>query len=376
MKTRLSSSSTRATPPTPGSPSPQQKGSGGEMTRSQPWIRSAGYDGLLILAPPFLALLVVLTLPATYRHSAAMPLLAWVVLVVGIDVAHVYGTLFQTYFDPVKLRQRRTLLAVVPVACYAAGVALHSLGGLVFWRVLAYLAVFHFIRQQYGFLRIYGRHEARAPGRWLATALIYYATLYPLLYWHFSPARHFSWFVEGDFVQLDWAAGRTGATVLYGGLIAAYAARECWQWQRTRTFNLPRNLLLAGTLVSWFVGIVLFNGDLTFTLLNVVSHGIPYLALVWAGGPQPAGSPAPARRGAWAGRYGLAVFLGAVLLLAFLEEGLWDGLVWREHGAVFGWFRQLPAVGRPVLLTWLVPLLALPQSTHYVLDGFIWRRRK
>jgi hypothetical protein len=25
---------------------------------------------------------------------------------------------------------------------------------------------------------------------------------------------------------------------------------------------------------------------------------------------------------------------------------------------------------------WLVPLLALPQSTHYVLDGFIWRRKK
>ena len=23
-----------------------------------------------------------------------------------------------------------------------------------------------------------------------------------------------------------------------------------------------------------------------------------------------------------------------------------------------------------------MPLLALPQSTHYVLDGFIWRRRK
>jgi hypothetical protein len=24
---------------------------------------------------------------------------------------------------------------------------------------------------------------------------------------------------------------------------------------------------------------------------------------------------------------------------------------------------------------WLVPLLALPQATHYVLDGFIWRRK-
>ena len=341
----------------------------------QPWIRSARYDGLLVLAPPFLALLVVLGLPAPYRHSGAMPLLAWVALVVLIDVAHVYGTLFQTYFDPVKRRQRRVLLALVPLACYAVGVALHSLGGLVFWRALAYLAVFHFIRQQYGFLRIYNRQEADAPGRWLATALVYYATIYPLLYWHFSPGRNFSWFVEGEFLQRDWPAGRAVATVLYVLLIAAYVAREAWRWHRTRAFNVPRNLLLAGTLVSWYVGIVLFNGDLAFTLLNVVSHGIPYLALVWAGGPKPAqAAPAPTpRRGAWAGRYGLAVFIGAVMLFAFLEEGLWDGLVWREHGAVFGWFQQLPAVASPARLMWLVPLLALPQATHYVLDGFIWR---
>lgn len=346
------------------------------MLSPQPWIRSPRYDGLLILAPPFLALLVVLMLPAPYRHSAAMPLLAWVALVVLIDVAHVYGTLFQTYFDPLKRRQRRTLLWVVPVVCYGAGVALHSLGGLVFWRVLAYLAVFHFIRQQYGFLRIYGRWEAPAAGRWLGTALIYCATLYPLLWWHLSPGRNFNWFVDGEFVQADWPAARTAATVLYVGLIAAYAGREAYFWHRTHRLNLPRNLLLGGTLVSWYAGIVWFNGDLAFTLLNVVSHGVPYLALVWHGGPRGPQVPAPPRRGAWAGRYGLAVFLGAVVLFAFLEEGLWDGLVWREHGRVFAWFQHLPTVASPALLMWLVPLLALPQSTHYVLDGFIWRRGK
>ena len=27
------------------------------------------------------------------------------------------------------------------------------------------------------------------------------------------------------------------------------------------------------------------------------------------------------------------------------------------------------------LKVFLVPLLALPQATHYVLDGFVWRRR-
>lgn len=342
----------------------------------QPWIRSARYDGVLILAPPFLALLVVLVLPAPYRSTAQMPLLAWLGLVVLIDVAHVYGTLFQTYFDPVRRRQRQTLLWVVPLGCYGAGVALYSLGGLAFWRTLAYLAVFHFIRQQYGFLRIYGRGEAPAPGRWLATALVYYATIYPLLHWHLSPGRHFNWFIEGEFVQVDWPLGRLLATLLYAGLIGAYTVREAVVWYRSRTLNLPRNLLLAGTLVSWYAGIVWFNGDLAFTLLNVVSHGIPYLALVWNGGPTAPHTPRPARRGAWAGKYGLLVFLLAVAGFAYLEEGLWDGLVWREHGEAFGWFQQLPEVAESAGLVWLVPLLALPQATHYVLDGFIWRKTK
>lgn len=342
---------------------------------AQPWIRSARYDGLLILAPPFLALLLVMALPPRYRATEELPLLAWVGLVLLIDVAHVYGTLFQTYFDPVRRRERRLLLWVAPLACYTVGVALHSLGGLWFWRVLAYLAVFHFIRQQYGFLRLYARHEAPAPGRWLATASIYAATLYPLVYWHLSPPRNFNWFIDGDFVQIDWPLGRHLATGLYLALLAAYLGSEIWLWRRTRTFNWPRNLLLAGTAISWYAGIVWFNGDLAFTLLNVVSHGIPYLALVWQGRPASAATALVLRRGVWAGKYGLLIFLGLIAGFAYLEEGLWDGLVWREHASVFGWFQQLPTVSQAVWLTWLVPLLALPQSTHYVLDGFIWRRQ-
>ncbi len=337
---------------------------------AQPWIRSPRYDGWLILAPPFVALLVVLALPAHFRQSAEFPLLAWVGVVLLIDVAHVYGTLFQTYFDPQQRRQRGRLLVLAPLACYVGGVLLHAAGALVFWRALAYLAVFHFIRQQYGFLRLYARHEAPRPGRWLSTALIYAATLYPLLYWHLSPPRNFNWFVSGDFVQHDWPLGRQVATSLYVGLLLAYLGHEAWLYYRTRVLNVPRNLLLGGTALAWYMGIVVFNGDLAFTLLNVVSHGVPYLALVWSRRPAQA-----VGRGWWAGRYGLLLFGGAIALFAFLEEGLWDGLVWREHGSVFGWFQQLPTVAEPTLLMWLVPLLALPQSTHYVLDGFIWRRQ-
>lgn len=134
------------------------------------------------------------------------------------------------------------------------------------------------------------------------------------------------------------------------------------------------NLLLLGTAASWYVGIVLFNGDLAFTLLNVVAHGIPYLALVWITS-QPAAAPDhKTLRHWWHGRYGVGLFLGLLFGLAYLEEGIWDGLVWREHAGVFSLFQQLPSVSDSLTLALLVPLLALPQATHYVLDGFIWRR--
>ncbi|NVO31997.1 hypothetical protein [Hymenobacter lapidiphilus] len=346
---------------------------------SQPWIRSARFDGLWILAPPFLALVMVAALPPTLRTAAAMPLWAWVGLVVLIDVAHVYSTLFRTYFDKARRQRFGTLLWAVPLGCYVVGVGLHALGGsLWFWRVLAYTAVFHFVRQQYGFLRLYSRFEPEAPGRHLDAILVYAATLYPLLWWHLSPPRNFNWFVEGDFVQHDWPAGRLLLGVLYLGLLATYLLKEARQWHRTKQLNWPRNLLLLGTAASWYVGIVVFNADLVFTLLNVVAHGIPYLALVWissqTSASKPASKPAAQQPNWWQGRYGVLLFLGSLIAFALLEEGLWDGLVWREHAAVFGWFQQLPALADSAALTLLVPLLALPQATHYVLDGFIWRR--
>jgi hypothetical protein len=337
----------------------------------QPWIQSARFDGWLILAPPFAALVVVALLPARLRTGADVPLAAWVALVLLVDVAHVYSTLFRTYLDRQRRRRLTALLVAVPLACWGVGAAVYGATGAGgFWRVLAYAAVWHFVRQQYGFLRLYNRHEPDSPGKQLDEILIYAATLYPLAWWHLAPPRQFSWFVPGDFVQLDWPAGRLALTALYAVLWALYLGKEIRAARRGHPLNWPRTLLLVGTAASWLVGIVWFDADLVFTLLNVVAHGVPYLALVWAGRT----TAAPARPSRLRLLSAVLGFLGLIVALAWLEEGLWDGLVWREHAAVFGWFQALPHITHPLVLTWLVPLLAVPQATHYVLDGFIWKR--
>lgn len=128
-------------------------------------------------------------------------------------------------------------------------------------------------------------------------------------------------------------------------------------------------------MLSWYFGIVYFNGDLAFTLLNVVSHGVPYMALVWLHGRKQYVHAQHGNRFLRRvfGRFGLLLFLCIVFLLAFLEEGLWDIAVWQEHGSVFGTATMPKFHLSNQALSIIVPMLALPQVTHYILDGFIWK---
>lgn len=338
-------------------------------------------ESIFILLPPFLALLVVALFPAVFKNSDQMPVACWAILIVMIDVAHVYGTLFRTYFNPSAFRQQHPLFIAIPILCYIVGVLFYMYSAGLFWRVLAYLAVFHFIRQQYGFMRIYSRKEKQgAIFRLIDTVAIYTSTIYPLLYWHFSGQhKNFNWFVDGDFMLTKSAWVLTFSRGAYFVIIGGYVIKEAWQSVKNRRFNIPKNVLIAGTFLSWYFGIVYYNGDMAFTTLNVVSHGIPYMALVWLNERQRYKTASEQKTAllklTFSTYGGVIIFAGLLVLFAYVEEGLWDGLVWKEHGSVFRIFSLLPTVSANLALALLVPLLALPQSTHYVLDGFIWKLR-
>ena len=346
----------------------------------QPWIYSARVDGAFILAPALLVTALVILLKSRIEQIDELPLWLWATLVVGVDVGHVYSTLFRTYVDAEERSARQSLYVLVPLGCWVVGALLYSVDAIWFWRALAYLAVFHFVRQQYGFMMIYGRLEKKGDlARRLDQATIYAATLFPLLYWHTHLPRNFSWFVEGDFAPIDLPLIGDAAAVLYLLLLAAYVVKEARIYVTERTFNLPKNLLLAGTVVSWFTGIVYMNSDLAFTATNVVAHGVPYIALIWIYGHNRGEATPRARifdripyRALFSPRMA-PIYLAILVALAYVEEGLWDGFIWTEHRGLFHLFRVLPEANDHALLSWLVPLLALPQMTHYVLDAYIWR---
>lgn len=332
--------------------------------RGLPWLFSPTVDLFAFLGSALIALGLLAVGAQLGWLESDTPEWMWVAAILMIDVAHVYSTGFRVYFDRDELKRRPWLYGLTPLFALLIGAAVYSESSIYFWRTLAYLAVFHFVRQQYGWVALYRARENDQGriGWWIDATAIYMATIYPLTYWHAHLPRNFWWFLTGDFASLPiWFA--SVMEPLYWIALGVYAIRSSYRAIALGQRNPGKDLVVLTTAVCWYVGIITFNSDYAFTVTNVIIHGVPYMVLVYwysIKGKPTKTSHVPR----------IVSFLGIVWVLAYLEEMFWDCGVWRERSWLFG------SAWDSGHFEWiLVPLLAVPQITHYVLDGFIWRRR-
>ena len=346
-------------------------------TPSSKWLFSAPVDLAVFGGTAGLALVLVALAPQLgIGHDA--PEWSWIAGVLLVDVAHVWSTAFIVYLDPAEWRRRPAVYAGVPIATFLAGIAIYAGGGeAAFWRVIAYLAVFHFIRQQYGWIMMYRARigERARLGRWLDGATVYVATIYPVVWWHTRLPRGFSWMRNGDFVSGMPERVADVAWVVYVALLAAYAVRAIVQIVTRRPVSWGKHLVMATTVACWYVGIIGTNSDYAFTVTNVLVHGVPYMALVYvyarsAARERESAGGLSARMIGQRRLRGLVVFLATLWLIAYVEEMIWDRAIWHDRSWLFGAGIE---IGGGAMI--LAPLLAGPQLTHYVLDGFLWRRK-
>ena len=323
--------------------------SGSSAATTRRWLVSPAFDLGLCSGPALLAFVAALLL----APGAELGLVGWLALVVAVDVAHVYASLYRTYLDPVERAERPGLLTAVPLASLVGCSLLYAASPAGFWTVLAYLAVFHFVRQQVGFVALYRFFEglpAHSLDARVERGAVYALTLFPVLWWHAHLPRAFDWFLPGDFLPGLPAALLPPAGALAAAVVVAHVVLRL----RSGRWAPGRDLWLLVTGLCWFGGIVLTNGDAAFTLTNVLLHGVPYAALVaWVGRRTWAVEGSGPARAGWFGGAGLLAFVGLLLGLALLEEGLWDALVWHDHEALFGawsppaWLPALRPVARP-----------------------------
>lgn len=349
-----------------------EEAAGSESTQAGPgrWIVSSRVDLTMILLP-FLITLVVLGSPKPDKVS----LLAFLFLVVAFDVAHVWATVYISYLDR-EIFSRRKLLFILPIPLtILVSYRLHLHSPVLFWSLMAYVAIHHFASQQYGFVALYKFRagERSAFDRYLDKWTLWVGALGPILWWH-TTQQKFDWFGHGEIFLVPLAPGlRVEVFVLMGTFAAVYVLRQLMHaWQGT--FNLPKNLWMLGSWVSWSLGIGMADHPLVSLACINLYHGIPFLVLVWyrcnrhwaareAEGETPPGS----RLVAWLSRTKhLWAFYGILLLLSLVEEGLWERLIWGNY------LTRVEGLGNHAISLG-VAVLSTPQIVHYYLDAWLWK---
>ena len=190
-----------------------------------------------------------------------------------------------------------------------------------------------------------------------------------MIYWFSTKNLKYNRFFNDEFICIDNPTVLKTAQFLYFTIIGLYVI-HVMKSIITKKINLPKHLLIIGTIVSWYLSIVYYNNDLIFTLFNVITHGIPYMALVYFTEIKSKNTNFKFlgnlnTKNSW--KYHILV----LLIIAFIEELIWEITHWQENFEFTNEF----LVNQKYLWFW-IPLLALPQLTHYILDGFIWKNKK
>jgi hypothetical protein len=352
---------------------------------AQNWILNPLQDSLFIIAAPLLAL--GLALLSFGWLGAAAATTAILVVHVVFTVAHHLPTFIRAYGDLELLRRYRWSLLLAPVVpltfalgalawINARGLPLETF--LYLYIMLALWDPWHFLRQHYGFMRIYDRHNA-APRKLAARMDLILCA---------------SWFVFIMLASGEW----------FAGLLEDLNARV----QVPLALALPLGVLPAATTFARDFALFATAGYLVYLFvcwrrgwfvslpklaLAAITFAVMYVAYApneWMASIEPQ----------WSFKVGFAA-IGIVHMTQYLAI-VWRynrGLAKSETRARAGWFRGVHARGGLVLAAvyvvvclaygsgltqvhesrWLMSLLLAIGFTstllHYYFDGFIWKVR-
>jgi hypothetical protein len=327
------------------------------------WVRGASFDFVFVIGVTLLAL-------ASGAVVTMRP--EWFPIVLFLDLwllgyHHVISTFTRLSFDKDSLREHRFLVLVLPWIVLAGTVLVGmTLGMWALATVYLYWQWFHYTRQSYGIVRIYGRKvgdidsfDAR-----LRNWVLYLTPLWGIAWRSYQDPDYFLGAPVYCLPVPLWAVYTLGTAALLATSI--WAVRLVWASLQGR-LHVALELYLLTHLVIFVTGYVLIeNVDHGWLVLNVW-HNAQYILIVWMynnnrfkKGVEPQHVFLSSLSQSHA--FNVACYFGVCLGLTTLVYGF---LHWVLH---------------------LAPLAALPLSAmviyqtinfhHYIVDGIIWKVRK
>jgi hypothetical protein len=342
------------------------------------WIFSKQIDSWLFLATPFFFGLISLIglFVVNDADSGSLPilLLAMVWLILAFDTGHIFTTVFRAGVFPGAPRPPLGSHFLVPSLLLIANLTVCRFFGFrIFLFLFAQLNIFHFIRQQYGFMAIYRRND-RLQNAWtrrLDALVVHCSTIVPLFFLYQN--KNVGWWgpetvyhppVIPEFNSLVISAMVT--------LALLYLIKEIYFSVKSGQVNWPKNLVVLSTALVWSEGAYIANkGLLSLAMIGVTgTHVFQYTGLIWFYGRKSIADGArPPPRLAWLTPLfsigGIALYIGIIVFIG------WFYPLQKPPMAASNSYWKAISLWKAVF----VAIYFAPTQWHFIMDGFIWRGR-
>jgi hypothetical protein len=316
------------------------------------YIVSPGFDWLFFIGSPVLAIAAVhaalQVFPAASIQSSVLTYMA---------LGHHVPTFLRAYGDADEFRRNRFRLIAIPLCILPAVWLMYLLDS----RLLAMIFLwdqYHFVRQQYGFMRIYDAKVGNIPtsannlDQWLCfswfIAILAFSDFYAFGYTHS--------FFEFGLTLPDWTGVmlRRGSLAVAGVVSILYLGNLLRSLAYGEPIALLKLCITLTTYGSWAYAYAVLSDPLTSYTISALFHCLQYDALAWV----------YSRKKAVANEGG-----------GFFRAVHAPGRLWLYVTAILAYpvFSQLVGVVSPAAI-YVVNLAT--GAVHYYFDSFIWRVRR
>jgi len=351
----------------------------------QDWVLNPVQDWLLIIAAPVLVVAAALLLFRLFDAAQATTLILTVHVV--FTVAHHLPTFIRVYGDVELLRRYRWRFVLAPALPVAFSVSLllflntHQYPLEYFLYAYIFLALWdpwHFLRQHYGFMRIYDR--ANTAPRVLAARMDWWLCATWFVFIMLASGAWLAGILEDLnatapipallMLPLQWLPRLTDGLGTMAVLVSvAYAVYTAWCWRNGYFISVAKLALCAATFGAmyfayapnpWMLSLApAWSFKVGFAAIGLV-HMTQYLAVVWRYNRRLAAQPGRARSGWFARLHARGGWLTVAAYVA----------VCIAYGEV---------ITTPQTNDWIMSALLAVGFTstllHYYFDGFIWKVR-
>ncbi len=352
------------------------------MNRSQPWIHSWYVDSLCFFLIPLTFLFLAFFKLPPFNMIVPGQFSYAILVVLFIDWGHIFAQYHRIYSNPLEEKRLKIIyplsyLLMIPLVA----VVVHMTDSILIDTLLVYFVIFHFIKQHFGFMKVYSKTDGQKSRResLTETILFYSSMAAPVLLWHVKGIGYdFKWtmrFWKPAFLEfLIWPV-----FALYAVSFVLYVIDEYKRTKRNELFNIPKNLSLATAMLGWGGVSLLTDAPMLIMFSVVLTHDMSYFFYVWIIGRRDHHTiKKKVHWFSWWSVPGFLVYfialiaLGDIIMTVHLEstqDPNWD---------YFFWGKTLNGIGlqQGWMLSFGYAIFFATQAHHYYIDRYLWKKEK